>query len=196
MYKKRNMLNTDINYLKEVIKKNDIVIIDISNSDKIVSLEKNTCDMIATIIAKHLHLDKVNIINKDEGIFKIGHQKSKLIKKLNYNEMKYLVIAGSNILSLGILLYAKDNNITIEVKGLDKEKGSIISNEESKECFLYINKENESIKAVFKDIEIFNEIYKNLVEEKLNLKDLIIENNIVYLKGNEHKIIDILNKYL
>ncbi len=201
-YQNGNILDIDMSYLKEVIEGNDIVIVPgfiaISSECKIISLGRNTSDLTAVIIAKELELDKVNIIKEVDGVFKIDPKKdkSKLIDKLSYNEMKSLIKAGSNMFSLKTLEYAKTNNIVIEVKGLDKENGSTISDNESNESLLFINKENETIKVVFKDMEIFNELYKYLVEEKIKLEDLVIENNIVYLKGNEDKVMEILIKNL
>lgn len=201
-YQNGNILDVNMEYLKAVVEDNDIVVVPgfiaISSEGKIISLGRNTSDLTGVIIAKELNLSKVNIIKEVDGVFKIDPKKgeSKLISNLSYIEMKSLVKAGSNMFSIKTLDYAKDNNVVIEVKGLNKEKGSIINDKESDENILFINKENESIKVVFKDMEIFNKLYINLVQEKIKLEDLVIENNIVYLKGNTDKIIATLNDYI
>jgi len=45
-------------------------------------------------------------------------------------------------------------------------------------------------------MEIFNDIFKSIVEEKVKLDDLVIVNNIVYLKGDQDKVLKIIDKYL
>ena len=51
------------------------------------------------------------------------------------------------------------------------------------------------MRVVFKDMEIFNELFDSMVKEKIKLDDLVIVNNIVYLRGNEEKVLEIINKY-
>jgi len=191
-----------MNYLEEVIDDNGVVIIPgfigESSEGRIISLGRNTSDLTAVIIAKYFNLDKANIIKEVDGVFKKDPKKeqSKLINNISYDEMLALIKAGSNMFSKKTLEYAKDNDVLIEVKGLGKNKGTIIGKESSNESILFVNKENDEIKVVFKSMEIFNDIFKSIVEEKVKLDDLVIVNNIVYLKGDQDKVLKIIDKYL
>ena len=192
----------DMSYLEEIIKKNDVIIvpgfIGESSEGKIISLGRNTSDLTAIIIAKWFNLNKVNIIKEVDGVYKKDPKKetSKIIEKVSYDEMLSLIEAGSNMFSKKTLKYAKDNEIIIEVKSLNKEKGTIISKEKSNENILFMNKEKDEIKVVFKDMKIFEEIFLSLIEKQVKLEDLIVTNNIIYLKGNNEQITRIIDKYL
>jgi len=201
-YQDGNIIDVNMNYLEEVIDDNGVVIIPgfigESSEGRIISLGRNTSDLTAVIIAKYFNLDKANIIKEVDGVFKKDPKKeqSKLINNISYDEMLALIKAGSNMFSKKTLEYAKDNDVLIEVKGLGKNKGTIIGKESSNESILFVNKENDEIKVVFKSMEIFNDIFKSIVEEKVKLDDLVIVNNIVYLKGDQDKVLKIIDKYL
>lgn len=201
-YQDGNIKGINMNYLEEVIESNDVVVvpgfIGESSEGKIISLGRNTSDLTAVIIAKYFNLNKVNIIKEVDGVYKKDPKKeeSKLIKQLSYDEMIALIKAGSKMFSKKTLEYAKDNKVIIEVKGLGKEKGSIISEINSDEDILFVNKEKDEVKIVFKNMNIFNELFKSLVENKIKLEDLIIVNNIVFLKENEGKVMRLIDKYL
>lgn len=201
-YQNGNIKDIDMSYLEEEIKVNDVVVvpgfIGESSEGKVISLGRNTSDLTGVIIAKYFNLDKVNIIKEVDGVYKQDPKKgeSKLIKELNYDEMISLVNAGSKMFSKKTLEYAKDNNIVIEVKGLNKENGSIISNTRSNEDILFVDSNNDEIKIVFKDMEIFNKLFNSIAKNKLRLEDLVITNNIIYIKGKREKIIKIINEYI
>ena len=107
--------------------------------------------------------------------------------------MVSLIKAGSNIFSNKSIKFAKDKGIVIEVKGIDNEKGTIISHKGSSEDILFINRNNEEIKVVFKNMDVFNKIFKDLIDNKIKLDDLFIIKDIVYIKGNVDNLLD---KYL
>lgn len=201
-YQNGNIKDIDMSYLEEEIKVNDVVVvpgfIGESSEGKVISLGRNTSDLTGVIIAKYFNLDKVNIIKEVDGVYKQDPKKgeSKLIKELNYDEMISLVNAGSKMFSKKTLEYAKDNNIVIDVKGLNKENGSIISNTRSNEDILFVDSNNDEIKIVFKDMEIFNKLFNSIAKNKLRLEDLVITNNIIYIKGKREKIIKIINEYI
>lgn len=201
-YQNGNIKDIDMSYLEEEIKVNDVVVvpgfIGESSEGKVISLGRNTSDLTGVIIAKYFNLDKVNIIKEVDGVYKQDPKKgeSKLIKELNYDEMISLVNAGSKMFSKKTLEYAKDNNIVIDVKGLNKEEGSVISNTRSNEDILFVDSNNDEIKIVFKDMEIFNKLFNSIAKNKLRLEDLVITNNIIYIKGKREKIIKIINEYI
>lgn len=201
-YQNGNILSINMNYLEEVIDGCDVVVvpgfIGESSEGKIISLGRNTSDLTGVIIAKFFDLECVNIIKEVDGVFKKDPKKgeSKFIERLSYDEMIAMVKAGSSMFSLKTLKFAKDNNVTIRVKGLGKESYSEISKVSSNEDILFINKQEDEVKVVFKNMDIFNELFRCMVEEKVSLEELVISNNIVYLKGNEDRIMEILNKYL
>ena len=198
-YQNGNIKSIDMTYLEKVLDENEVVVvpgfIGKSSEGKIISLGRNTSDLTAVIIAKYFNLRKVNIIKEVDGIYKKDpkQEKSKLIRMLSYDEMIALINAGSKMFSKKTLEYAKDNNIEIEVKGLECESGSIISEIKSEEDILFVNKDNDEIKIVFKNMNVFNNLFENLVLEKIKLEDLTIVNNIVYLKGNDEEILKIIN---
>ena len=201
-YQNGNIENVDMHYLKEKLDGNEIVVvpgfIGKSSEGKIISLGRNTSDLTAVIIAKYFNLNKANIIKEVNGIFKTDPNKisdKKLIRQISYDEMIAMVRAGSKMFSSKTLEYAKDNNVVIEVRGLNEKEGSIISNVSSEEKIIFIDREKDEIKVVFKDMEIFNELFDSMVKEKIKLDDLVIVNNIVYLRGNEEKVLEIINKY-
>ena len=202
-YQNGNIENVDMHYLKDKLDDNEIVVvpgfIGKSSEGKIISLGRNTSDLTAVIIAKYFNLNKANIIKEVNGIFKTDPNKisdKKLIKQISYNEMIAMVRAGSKMFSSKTLEYAKDNEVIIEVNGLNEKEGSIISNVSSEEKIIFIDKEKDEVRVVFKDMEIFNELFDSMVKEKIKLDDLVIVNNIVYLRGNEEKVLEIINKYL
>lgn len=201
-YQDGNIKHIDMCSLKENIKENDVVVvpgfIGKSNEGKVISLGRNTSDLTGVIIAKYLNLNKVNIIKEVDGVFKKDpkKEKSKLIKQLSYDEMISLVKAGSKMFSEKTLYYAKENEIEMEVRGLNKEEGTIISKINSDEDIIFVNKENNQISVVFKDMAVFNELFMNLVEHKIKLEDLYVINNIVYLKGNEEHVNLLINNLL
>ena len=201
-YQDGNIIDIDMSYLKGSIIDNDMVIvpgfIGESLEGKIISLGRNTSDLTAVIIGKYFNLDRVNIIKEVDGVFKMDpkQDKSKLIKNLSYDEMISIINAGSKMFSKKTLDYAKENNVLLEVKGLNKEDGTIISSVTSNEDILFIDKTDGLIKVVFKNMEIFNKLFKLLIESKLKLDELIINNNIVYMKGKQEEIVKMIERYL
>ena len=129
-----------------------------------------------------------------DGVFKKDPKKGeiKLINELSYDEMISLVNAGSKMFSKKTLEYARENNVIIEVKGLNKDNGSIISNVSSKEDILFVDSNNEEIQVVFKDMEIFNKLFYSIATSKLKLEELVVTNNIVL--GSTLFISDLINE--
>lgn len=201
-YQDGNILGIDMSYLKELIENSDIVVVPgfiaESMEGRVISLGRNTSDLTALIIGDYFNVEKVNIIKEVDGVYKKDPKvgESKVMNRLNYDEMISLVKAGSKMFSLKSLKFAKDKEVTIEIKGLNKDKGTIISNIESEEKILFVNYEGNESNIVFKGMEIFNEIFKDLVNEKIKLDDLIIVKNIIYLKGNQEVVRNIIDKYL
>jgi aspartate kinase len=200
-YQNGNIESVDMSYLETIIRDNDVVVvpgfIGKSSEGKIISLGRNTSDLTAVVIAKYFNLNKVNIIKEVNGVFKKDPKKektNKFINKLSYDEMMGLVNAGSTMFSMKTLRYAKDNGIVIEVKGLEKDSGTIISDIKSDEDILFIDEENDTIKVVFKDMEVFNELFRCLVEGNIKIDDLVIVNNVFYFKGNKSKFKQIIAK--
>ena len=184
------IVNVDMSYLEELITYYDVIVvpgfIGVSSEGKIISLGRNTSDLTGVVICDYFKLDKVNIIKEVDGVYSKDPKKGegKLIDKLSYDEMLLIVSAGSSMFSKKTLEYAKDKSVTIEVKGLDKEEGTTISDIKSDEDILFINEEDDFIKVVFKDMEIFNRLFDSLVNKRIRLDELTIVNNIVYLKGD------------
>ena len=199
-YQNGNIEEIEMLYLKDVIDENDIVIVPgfiaKSKEGKIISLGRNTSDSTGVIIAKYFNLEKVNIIKEVEGVFKIDPKKeeSKLLDKVSYDEMNSIILAGSNMFSKKTIDYAKENDVVIEVKGLCKEKGTIISNISSNEDIVFINKEEDKIKVVFKDMELFNKLFKEIASKKIKLDELVIDKNIIYISGANKEIMDLINE--
>ena len=197
-----NIINVNMSHIKDLLTYYDVVIvpgfIGVSNECKIISLGRNTSDLTGVVICDYFKLDKVNIIKEVDGVYSGDPKKGegKLISNLSYDEMLLIVKAGSSMFSKKTLEYAKDKGIVIEVKGLDKEKGSIISEVKSNEKILFVNEEEDCIKVVFKDNEIFNELFTNLVSERIKLEELIVVNNIVYLSGDNEGIMRVIKKEL
>ena len=197
-----HIINVNMSHIKDLLTYYDVVIvpgfIGVSNEGKIISLGRNTSDLTGVVISDYFKLGKVNIIKEVDGVYSKDPKKGegKLISNLSYDEMLLIVKAGSSMFSKKTLEYAKDKGIVIEVKGLDKEKGSIISEIKSDEKILFVNEEEDCIKVVFKDNEIFNELFTNLVSERIKLEELIIVNNIVYLKGDKERIMKVIKKEL
>ena len=199
-YQNGNIEEIEMLYLKDVIDENDVVIVPgfiaKSKEGKIISLGRNTSDLTGVIIAKYFNLEKVNIIKEVEGVFKIDPKKeeSKLLDKVSYDEMNSIILAGSNMFSKKTIDYAKENDVVIEVKGLCKEKGTIISNIPSNEDIVFINKEEDKIKVVFKDMELFNKLFKEIASKKIKLDELVIDKNIIYISGENKEIMDLINE--
>lgn len=201
-YQNGNIKDVNMSYLKELIENNDIVIvpgfIGESKEGKIISLGRNTSDLTAIVIGDYFKLDKINIIKEVDGVYKKDPfiENSKKIDNISYDKMISLVEAGSKMFSLKSLNFAKKRNIVIEIKSLYNEKGSIISNIESEEKIFFVNCEKEHVKVVFKGMGIFNEIFKELINENIRFDDLIINKDIVYLKGNNGEIKKLIDKYI
>ncbi len=202
-YQDGNIIGIDMSYLGELINDNDIVVvpgfIGESMEGKIISLGRNTSDLTAVIIAKYFNLDKANIIKEVNGVYKKDPRIEKLdkvIKYVSYDEMISLLNAGSKMFSKKTIKYAKDNKVTIDIRNIDNDEGTIISDIQSDENILFVNKEDNEIKIVFKDMNIFNEIFKVIIDKKIKLDDLTIVKNIVYLKGKNIEIDEILDKYI
>ena len=142
-----NIINVNMSHIKDLLTYYDVVIvpgfIGVSNECKIISLGRNTSDLTGVVICDYFKLDKVNIIKEVDGVYSGDPKKGegKLISNLSYDEMLLIVKAGSSMFSKKTLEYAKDKGIVIEVKGLDKEKGSIISEVKSNEKILFVNEE-------------------------------------------------------
>lgn len=185
-----NIINVNMSHLKDLLVYYDVIVvpgfIGKSNEGKIISLGRNTSDLTGVVISDYFKLDKVNIVKEVDGVYSKDPKKGegKLIDKLSYDEMLLIVSAGSSMFSKKTLEYAKDKGVIIEVKGLDKEEGTIISDIKSDEKILFVNEEEECITAVFKDMEIFNRLFESLVNKRIRLDELTIVNNIVYLKGD------------
>ena len=199
-YQNGNVISVEMSYLDSLINKYDVVIvpgfIGQSMEGKIISLGRNTSDLTALIIGDYFKSSKVTIIKEVNGIYKqdIGNKKcERIIDNISYDEMVSLIKAGSNIFSNKSIKFAKDKGIVIEVKGIDNEKGTIISHKGSSEDILFINRNNEEIKVVFKNMDVFNKIFKDLIDNKIKLDDLFIIKDIVYIKGNVDNLLD---KYL
>lgn len=202
-YQNGNVENIDMSYLNGMIDKYDVVIvpgfIGESMEGNIISLGRNTSDLTAIILGDYFKVNKVNIIKEVNGVYKedIGNKKNdRIIDNISYDEMLSLIKAGSNMFNEKSIKYAKDNNVVVEVRGIDKDKGTIISDIESNEEILFVNREENEIKIVFKDMDVFNNIFKSLVEERIRFDDLFIVKNVAYIRGNEDKIKNIVNKYL
>lgn len=202
-YQDGNIDGIDMSYLGELINRNDVVVvpgfIGQSLEGNIISMGRNTSDLTAIIIANYFDLKEVNIIKEVKGVYKKDPSielREKIIDYISYNEMISLVNAGSKMFAKKSLEYAKENNVIINIRDLDSEKGTIVSNKESKENILFVTEEGEEIKVVFKDMNIFNVIFKEMVDEKIRLDDLVIIKNVVYLKGNKDKVKLIIDKYL
>ena len=189
-YGNGTIVNVDMSYLEELITYYDVIVvpgfIGVSSEGKIISLGRNTSDLTCVVISDYFNLGKVNIIKEVDGVYSKDPKKGegKFIDRLSYDEMLVIVKAGSKMFSKKTLEYAKDKRVTIEVKGLDKEEGTIISDIKSDEDILFINEEDDFIKVVFKDMEIFNRLFDSLVNKRIRLDELTIVNNIVYLKGD------------
>lgn len=202
-YQDGNILGVDMSYLKELINSYEVVVIPgfiaQSMEGKIISLGRNTSDLTALIVGDYFKLNKVNIIKEVDGVCKKDPKIEKnknLIKYLSYEEMISLIKAGSKMFAMKTLEYAKDKEIVMDIKGLEQTEGTIISNKESKEKILFVNYSDKYIKAVFKGMQVFNDIFSDLVKEKIKLEELVICNNIVYIKGSNDIVKQILDKYL
>jgi len=202
-YQDGNILGIDMSYLSELIDKNEVVIVPgfiaESMEGKIISLGRNTSDLTAIIIGNYFKVDKVNIIKEVDGVYKKDPGTEKTNKKINnlsYDEMISIINAGSKMFALKSLEYAKDENVIIEVKRLNEDSGTIISKEESKEKILFVNTKDNTTKIVFKGMDVFNDIFKNIVNEKIKLEELVINKDILYLKGNSELVNSIVSKYL
>lgn len=201
-YQNGNIIGVDMSYLKELIEHNDIVVvpgfIGESIEGKIISLGRNTSDLTAFIIGDYFKLNKVNIIKEVDGVYKKDPkvENSKLIKNISYDEIISLINAGSKMFSLKAIEYAKDKEVMIEIKSLFEEKGSVISNKESNEKILFVNLDKEQIKVVFKGMEIFNEIFKKMINENVKFDELVIDKDIVYIKGDSELIKKLIDGYL
>jgi len=201
-YQDGNIKHVDISYLKDLIKENDVVIVPgfiaESSEGKIISLGRNTSDLTAVIIGNELGLDHVDIIKDVDGVYKKDPKegKSHLINYLSYDEMIALLEAGSSMFSKKTLDYAKDNNIIINIKGLGKKEGSIISNTNSDEDILFINNDTGLVRVVFKNMDLVNKLFEKIINKKIKLEDLYIINNIIYIKGNKQQIMEIIDEYI
>jgi len=202
-YQDGNILGIDMSYLSELIDKNEVVIVPgfiaESMEGKIISLGRNTSDLTAIIIGNYFKVDKVNIIKEVDGVYKKDPGTEKTNKKINnlsYDEMISIINAGSKMFALKSLEYAKDENVIIEVKRLNEDSGTIISKEESKEKILFVNTKDNTTKIVFKGMDVFNDIFKNIVNEKIKLEELVINKDILSLKGNSELVNSIVSKYL
>lgn len=202
-YQDGNIIGVDMSYLKELINNYEVVVIPgfiaESMEGKIISLGRNTSDLTALIIGDYFNLDKVNVIKEVEGVYKKDpkfEKSKKVIKNVSYEEMISLIKAGSKMFALKSLEYAKDKKIVIDVKGLSNDAGTIISEKESGEKILFVNYSEKYVRVVFKGMEVFNNIFNDLVKEKIKLEELEICDNIVYIKGNIEIIKTIMDKYL
>lgn len=202
-YQNGNIKGINLNYLEELIEKNDIVVvpgfIGQSMEGKIISFGRNTSDLTAVIIGDYFKLPRVNIVKEVDGIYKIDPSKdnnNKLMKKVSYNEMLLLVEAGSDVIAKKTLDFAKDRGVIINICSLNKEEGTIVSEADSEENILFINKDENELKVVFKDMDIFNKLFMGLIKKKILVDDLCIIGNIVYIKGNLNDIYELFGGYL
>lgn len=202
-YQDGNIKGIDLSYLSELIENNDVVVVPgfvgESMEGKIISLGRNTSDLTAVIIGDYFKVEKVNVVKEIAGVYKMDPSKqdnSKLMKEISYDEMLLLVEAGASIIARKTVEYAKDKGVIINICSLDEEKGTIISDVSSNENVLFIDKENDGMKVVFKDMEIFNELFMRLIDKKIKLDNLYIIKNIVYMKGELKEIDKLFYKYL
>ncbi len=202
-YQDGNIKHVDMSYLKEQIELNDIVVvpgfIGESSDGKVISLGRNTSDLTAIVIADYLNINKAYIIKEVDGVYKKDPKKEKtdkIIPYLSYNQMLSLIKAGSKIFCYKSIKYAKNKGVTIEIKGLNSKNSTVISEKESNENILLVDIEEDKMHVVFKNMELFNELFKTLVEQKIKLDDLVIVKDIIYIRGNIEKVSKIIEKYL
>lgn len=202
-YQDGNILGIDMSYLKELIEENDVVVVPgfiaESMEGRVISLGRNTSDLTAIIIAHYFNIKKVNIVKEVDGVYKKDPNKqktNKIIKNISYDEMINVVKAGSRIIANKSLKYAKDKNIIIEIKSIDKEEGTIISKKESNEKILFVDTSEETTKVAFKDMDVFDDIFKDLVKEKIKLKNLVIDKNIIYIESDDEIVNEIIDKMI
>lgn len=137
--------------------------------------------LLSLVICDYFDKNKV-IIDRENDV---------VLDKVSYDEMLSLIKAGNDFLSSKSVKFAKDKNKVIEIRGKDNIINTIISSEESNKNILYISKDKEEIKVVFKNMDVFNQIFNNLVENKIKLEELVIIKNIVYIKGKTDDILKI-----
>lgn len=202
-YQNGNVICENLAHLSKLIKKYDLVIVPgyvaESIEGRVITLGRNTSDLTALIIANYFNIKEINIIKDVNGIYKKDPHKegkSKLVNNISYDEAISMIQAGSSMLALKTIEYAKENNLSIKIMSIEMKEGSVISSKESEENILFINKENNKIKIVFKDMNIFNEIFKMIIKEQIQIDDMYIIKNIIYLSCENTKIYEILNKYL
>lgn len=138
--------------------------------------------LLSLVICDYFDKNKVIVIDRENDV---------VLDKVSYDEMLSLIKAGNDFLSSKSVKFAKDKNKVIEIRGNDNIINTIISSEESNKDILYINKDEEEIRVVFKNMDVFNQIFNNLIENKIKLEELVIIKNIVYIRGNTNDILKI-----
>lgn len=99
----------------------------------ITTLGRGGSDLSAVAIASSLKATKCEIYSDIDGIYSADPRiikKSKLLKKISYDEMLEAASAGAKVLHNRSVIVGKKNNMPIMVKNSQKKtKGSIVKNE-------------------------------------------------------------------
>lgn len=206
-----------LNYLND----NTIVVVagfqGIDKFGNITTLGRGGSDLTAVALASALKAKRCEIYTDVDGIFSTDPKvikKSKLLKKISYDEMLEAATSGAKVLHNRSVNVGKQHNIKISVKSFkNKTNGSIVDNfenqnvvndiEKAKVKFITQNSEVTKISIIGdmlitnKDIanKIFNIAYEQNVEIYMaSFSEISI--NIVVDKNKANKLINLLHDSL
>lgn len=164
----------DNTILKEKISDHKVVVvpgfIGINQDKKLVSLNENGSDLTAIIVAKMLEIDEVYLYKDVLGLASINPKENsnyKLYKSISYSLMQQIIIHGNKLLSSEAIIYAKDNDIKINI-------------------IFYLNHTYKTTISKFSNEKVIvfqqynNDVYIDGYNNKDIIENILINNNLLY----------------
>ena len=193
-YGNANIININNSKLLELIDKYEVLtlpgFIGLSNEQEIITLGRGNSDLTAVIISKMLKINNVILYKNVDGVY---HTPPSVYKQLNlydylsYDEMILLNSIGFQIVSYKALIFAKENNIDIEIRNvLSNKKGTVISKKSSSDTILGFNITDKIVKIASFNVEDTRKLIKEeLAKMHIFIKNATIENNIYTFEINK-----------
>ena len=161
-----------------------------TNNQEVITLGRGNADLTAVIYASICNIKKVYLYKNVEGVF---HTSPDVYKKLNkydylsFEQMLLLNEIGFGIVSKKALIFAKENNIDIEIKCFENNSlGTLISNKEKDDIFLGFNIVDKIVKvASFQVINVSKIIKEELSKVHIFIKNEVINDNIYCFEINK-----------
>lgn len=179
----------DPNHIKAELSEGKIVVVagfqGVSEEDEITTLGRGGSDTTAVALAAALKADKCDIYTDVTGVFTTDPRVVKSARKLqsiSYDEMLELANLGAGVLHPRAVEFAKNYNVSLEVRSsMEEERGTIIEEETKMEQNLVVRGiafEDQvtrvSVLGLPNELSTLSTIFSTLAKNGLNV-DIIIQ---------------------